>query len=312
MRWCQLCKPLMLPAAAALLVSCAGQPVSHYARTGDSVVVAIYPSEPNLFVKKEDATVTIVDANQNSYAVRLKRLFRVYSDPTSSYSFRSAKGFGWPAPQPMEASTDPYQGQWVAVVDLVDPVADTAPPLSPGPAALQFSSPTTGDLSIGIEILSGQGQPRSSDLVETLEPMPHVQVTVAGTSPVPIGAGDLTFSYVTADFGNGNTVPRVVATSPDRNVQLISKQKDLGNGTTQINVLIINPHGFKTTNTVGADVAAGMSLLRDLRFSIVWDKSLTNIDDANWQNSLRLVSGQYYDLDGNLVAGLTPVLTKVR
>ncbi|MHB1950554.1 MAG: hypothetical protein ACYCQK_03675 [Acidiferrobacteraceae bacterium] len=312
-----------LLALGGLLAGCAGiQTLSNYARTGDTVSMAVGPTAPGLFIRQEQATVTLIDSANVSHPVTLRDLFRVYADPTSSYSIRSVKNQGWSNP-PYEQLSTPYEGQWIAVVDLVDPSTGSPPALATGSAQLTFSSPVTGTVTSTLTILPGTGalNPMATSPyvqgyrpLDALVPMPQVTVTPSTTPSVPLGGGTFTFDYVTANFTNGsaNTTPTVVLTSPDHNIELSSEQQALSNGDTQITVSILNPHGFQTDNSTSSGPAEQMSLLRDLKFVIVWDKSLTNITDTNWQNSLWLVSGHYFDLNGAPVSGLTPVLTKVR
>jgi len=311
-----------LTALGWLAAGCTGvQTLSNYARTGDTVSMAVNQTEPNQFIKKEQASVTLIDSANVSHPVTLHYLIRVYSDPTSSYAVRSVKNQGWQGNAPYETMSVPYQGQWLAIVDLIDPTTGVAPSLPAGAAQLVFYSPLTSDVSSSLTILPGTGQPNplhaSTDpagytAFDTLEPMPQVAVQVGGTPTTPLGGGVFTISYVTADFGGANTAPSVIVTSPDRNIELSSQQQALSNGTTQIKVSIKNPHGFQVNNSRFTGLANQMSLLRDLRFIVVWDKSLTSITDANWQNSLQLVGGYYFDLNGAPVSGLTPVVTKVR
>ncbi|MHB8388944.1 MAG: hypothetical protein ACYDBH_05115 [Acidobacteriaceae bacterium] len=269
-------------------------------------------------------SAAVVDSAGVNHPVTLRNLFRVYSDPTSSYAIRSVKDQGWSSPQPDEIYSAPYMGQWMAVVDLVDPTTGQPPALATGAAQLVLTdsnpsdsnSPYTSDLTI----LPGTGAinpMRVNGLsgyvpLNTLEPMPQVAVTLSGTPSTPLGGGTFTFSYDTAAFGGANTAPTVVMTSSDRNIELSSTQVAQSNGTTLMTVSILNPHGFEVGNNSGTNLMAQMSLQRDLQFLIVWDKSLTNITDANWQTYLQLVSGHYFDLNGATVSGLTPALTKIR
>ncbi len=86
---------------------------------------------------------------------------------------------------------------------------------------------------------------------------------------------------------------------------------DPGDGTRRLRVSILNPHGFNADNEK-TGILQGRSLRRSLRFSIIWSTRNTDITDANWENSLRLVQGEYFDLDGNTMTELRPVLTKMR
>lgn len=311
------------------------QPLSNYARTGDTVMISLGGTRSHALVPildKDAITITVTDSAGVSYPVKLRNLFRLYSDPTSAYNFRApASFFTW------DQYVGPHQGAWMAVIDLVDPATDTPPPLAVGPATLSVSSPeltptnpgtlyNDGDLSaIPIDILAGAGAPSPMNQawlgapapLDSLEPEPQVEVTTSGTPSTLVGGASFTFSYVTASFttdpGNGKA-PRVVTTSPDPNLQLASTHIDQGDGTTLLKVLITNPNGFNVDNS-RAGLTDGRSLFDSLRFSVVWDKTntATPITDANWQNALQFVSGEYYDLDGNPMPELAAaVVAKVK
>jgi len=312
------------------------QPLSHYARAGETVVLSLGGTDSNAKVsvlKSQNVTVTITDAASVTHTAKLRNLFRVYSDPTSGYDFRSPTGnLYW------DNYVTPHQGLWMAVVDLVDPSGSPLP-LAAGSATISVSSPdlnqwvdypgwgwpwTNGDLSsIPVEILAGTGTtnpmnyltPLSAAPLDSLTASPQVEVTPAGTPSQAVGGGSFVFSYVNADFVSmygSQTLPRVVATSPDPNIQLGWSRADQGDGTSLLRVVISNPHGFNTDNSK-TGLPGGKSLFRSLRFSIVWDGKLnaTDITDANWTDSIQLVSGEYIDLNGNVMPELSPVLAKV-
>lgn len=331
-----LTRLISLTVITLLVSACASmQPISNYARTGDTVMISLGGTESNALVpvlKKENLTITITDSVSNSYPVKIRRVFRVYSDPTSGYSYRSASMMQPSAPN-LDVYVDAHQGQWMAVIDLVDPATDTPWPLATGPAQLSVSSPeiqnwvdhsgygwawTNGNLdNIPVEILAGTGSsnpmnylgPMSNDPMASLEPQPQVEVTVSGTPLADIGGGSLEILYTNADSGQ-NAAPSVTATTPDPNIQLASSREPQGDGTTLLRILITNPHGFMQTDHQ-AGLAAGKSMLRSLRFNLVWEPNAV-VNDANWQNSIQLVNSEFVDVDGNTLPGLTPVLTKVR
>ncbi|MBI1422263.1 MAG: hypothetical protein GC149_02270 [Gammaproteobacteria bacterium] len=330
---------LIVLLAVVQLAGCASmQPLSNFARTGDTVMVSLGGTDSNALVsvlKKEDVNVSITDAAGNTYPVKVRNVFRVFSDPTSHYAYQSPSS----SYSGFESFVDPYQGQWMAVLDLVDPGTDQPLALAVGQASFNISSQdlrswvdypgygwswTNGDLaSIPIEIIAGTGSknplnylaPISLSPLDSLEPEPQVEVTANGTPGAMIGGGMFVFRYVMSDFNNAK--PRVFSTSPDPNVQLASATAPQGDGTALLTVMISNPHGFNVNNRKedqnGNNVLlAGSSLLRSLRFSIVWANYNNTVTDANWQNSLSMVSGRYVDLQGNTMSELTPVLSKVR
>lgn len=333
-------KVLMVLALIALsLGGCASlQTMSQYARTGDTVMVSLGGTETNALVpvlKKQNITVSITDANGSVYPVTIRSVFRVYADPTGAYQGRSPYSTGYP----YEGYAQPNQGLWMAVIDLVDPASGQAPALAVGAAKLSINSPdiaqwvdtsgygwswTNGNLSnIPITILAGTGSlnpmnyetPISYSPLTALEPDPQIEVRPSGTPGTTIGGAFFVFKYVMSDFNSGTSSKsdphiRAVTTDSDQNVQLSSMIVPQGDGTALLNVMITNPHGFATSNDK-TQLTRGQSLLRNLRVEIAWDKSLTNITDSNWQNSLQLQSASFVDINGNTMPELTASVAKV-
>lgn len=330
---------MLLVLLAFSLGGCASmQPMSQYARTGDTVMVSLGGTENNALVpvlKKKNMSVTITDAANNVYPVTVRSVFRVYADPTGAYAGRSpyAKGY------PYETYAQPNQGLWMAVIDLVDPSTGDAPTLAVGSAKLTVSSPEitqwvdtsgygwtwpNGNLGdIPITILDGTGSlnpmnyetPISYAPLTALEPDPQIEVRPSGTPSTTIGGAFFVFKYVMSDFHPANSSSndphiRAVTTSDDQNVQLSSMIVPQGDGTALLKVMITNPHGFATTNNKN-QLAVGESLFRSLRVEVAWDKLLTNITDSNWQDSLQLQSAVFVDINGNTMPELTASVTKV-
>lgn len=311
-----------VPALCLLILTLGGcaviQPLPNAARTGDTLVVGIGATESDLILHTDTARVTVTDAAGSSATVRLRRLFRLYPDPTSPYARRA--GARWSgSDRPIETYASPYQGQWVAVVDLLDPTTEVPPPLATGTATLQFTSATL-NRAVRVEILPGTGSPNPLDgeyhlvnyaAAATLEPMPQVVARVQGTPSGPVGGAAFVFQYTSADFQDEYKAPHAVVTSPDPDLALLSSRRDLGGGLTELTVVLLDPHGFSPDDTIVPGFASGRALLRDLRVILVWDKSLTAITDANWGMSLHLIRATYYDLGGAPMPELTAALVKV-
>lgn len=324
------------------VVGCASQqPLSNYARTGDTVMVSLGGTDTNALVpvlRKEDMTATITDASNNVYPVKVRNVFRVYSDPTSKYSFSGPKPVNQSESE-WEEWVPSHMGLWLAVIDLLDPNTEQIPALAIGQGKLAISSPeltpwidypgwgwtwTNGNLSsIPIEIVPGTGSPNPLNRMDpvmhspldSLEALPQIEVraVVPAEFNTIIGGGTFVFRYVTADFGSAiGRRPRVTTTAADPNVQLASRYVDQGDGTTLITVLIGNPHGFRPDNNKNNNLMRGQSLLRSLRFDIMWRDPVTDINNENWRGSLQYVSGQFVDLDGNPLPNITPIMAKVR
>jgi len=315
------------------LAGCAGkQPISSYARTGDTVLISLGGSDANALVPllhKENIAIRITDAVNVTYPVLLRHLFRVYSDPTSGYDYRSPNINYPPYVGNLDSYVDPYQGMWMAVVDLVDPQTNAPPPLVVGSAHLSVSSSeiqnwvdfsgfngpwTNGNLdNIPLNILPGTGSknplnyltPMSTAPVASLEPLAQLDVTVSGTPSAPVGGGSFTIQYLDSSFP-AYSPPKVVTTTPDPNVQLAVERVPQGDGTTRLHVMLTNPHGFEVDND-RTGLFDGKSMLRSLQFNIVWDWN-SDVSDENWQDSFQMVNAEYFDMEGYVMPDIVPVM----
>jgi len=311
------------------------QPISNYARSGDTVMIALggtHESNAQVSVlKKENITNAITDSIGTSLPVKLRYLYRVYGDPTSAYGYRVYPQYGGR----YETYTPPYSGQWMAVIDLADPVTGNPLPLASGAATISVTSPdlvsfidypgwgwtwTNGDLSsIPFEILEGTGQsnplnylgPVSYDPMTALEPMSQIEVEPTGVPQAMVGGAEFVFSYVHDSFGAVASPVRVVPSTPDPGIQLGYTSTDQGDGTSLLKVVITNPNGFMMNNVRDYSLMAGKSPFRSLGFNIVWDNSAGLIMDSNWQQSIQLISSKYVDIDGVTMTELTASMAKV-
>jgi len=330
---------LILTLLAWLISSCASmQPLSNYARSGDTVSLALGGTiDANAQVsvlKKDTITITITDSAGVTSPVMLRYLFRTYADPASAIGYRSYPVTNW---LPIEAYPEPYTGQWIAIIDLTDPVSLTPVPLAVGTATISVSSPdlidfidrvglgwtwTDGNLaSIPIEILPGAGSsnslnylsPISADPSFSLEPIDQIEVLPQGVPSNIVGGGEFSFSYRHDDFNIQAHGIRVVPTTPDPTAQLAYSRTDQGDGTTLLKVTVTNPNGFLQTNVHDIKIMSGMSPFRSLGFILVWDdpNGQNIVDDANWQTSIQMLTGSYVDIDGAPMPELTPTMTKV-
>ncbi len=341
-------KLLLLGLVVTLFSGCSSmQSMSGYARTGDTITIALGGTEDsNALVevlKKEDIVITITDSSQSTYPVMLRHLFRVYPDHSSTYIFNTKNTGGGNA---IDAYAPPLLGQWIATVDLVDPVSTLSPPLIEGPATISVSSPTqmnpfkdypgwgwgwtNGNLaSIAIDILPGTGSPNtlnylgpmSHDPVADLEPLPQLIIAPSAVPSANIAGGSFKFIYNKDDFSGGLMV---VPSNHDPNVQLTSNITDLGDGTKQLDVILLNPKGFLNHDDRTGDyeefygpgfdtMAIGkMSPLRSVRFNIVFKDSAIANSETDWQNSIQMVSGSYIDMQGYQISDVSPIMNKVR
>lgn len=324
---------LLITISLVLIASgCTGfQPLSSYARTGDTVALALGGTDESnaqvSVLKKDNITVEITDSLNNTYPVKLRYLFRTYADYTSTYNYHlhaSASDF-------VEYSRV-MSGQWVAIIDLVDPVTETNLPLSEGAATIHVTSPdlvdfaqsnsmslsdpewTNGNLQqISIEILPGSGSSNALNYLSTigydpmtkLEPLHQIEVApVNGSSgPYPglIGGAEFVFTVNHPNFNNGI---KVVPAVHDPGVQLSFKQTLVDANTSSLKVIVMNPIGFKPVNNrdffPDFFLKDGASIFRSLGFNLVWKNGI--VDDSNWTNSIQLVSNKYIDISGSDIA----------
>ena len=103
----------------------------------------------------------------------------------------------------------------------------------------------------------------------------------------------------------------MVPLTQDPEIQLFFTSIDQGDGTSLLKVHITNPNGIQVDNTRQYALMTGSSIFRSLGFIIVWDNALGNIDDDNWQSSIQLISGKYIDIEGVVMAELSPSMEKV-
>lgn len=313
--------------AVLLLVSgCTSmQTMSNYARSGDTVTIAIGGSENHVKVpilKQEDLTVTITDAANVVHPVKVRYVFRVYPDPTSRYM------------HPLWGVIN-NEYQWMAIVDLVDPATDNPLPLAAGPAIIALDSvniqthklfgvPTVnGEIdSVDIEILAGTGSSNPLNYMQAINknamyfaiPGPQVEVKpsrqVLKAEGLIVSGGEFVFSYVDSSFERDLMA---VPTTSDRYTQIAANRISQGDGTSLLKVIITNPNGFVASDSI--QPLGRISPFNGLSFSLFWwplDGQPETVTDANWQDHIQLVSGKYVDRNGDLIPDLSPVLTKVR
>ncbi len=320
---------VLLLAAIGLGTGCTGmQALSSYARTGDTVTIALGGSTTVALapvIKKEDVTASITDSAGMTYPVKVRYVFKTYSDPASRYAYRNFHDIS-----NIGTENKAYQGEWMAVIDLVDPQTGTPPPLAEGMASLAIASPalktyyfsgitwSNGNLSaIPVEILAGTGHANPLNYMDSigmdpmplLEPLPEVEVSPKGTPSLEVGGGEFVLSYVNADF---QVQPKVIPTTPDTNVQILSNVIDQGNGTSLLKVLVMNQHGFRVNDDRDDSLNRGKSQFQSLAFGVIWDPRYSKVVDASWQNSLQFVSGEYFDVKGKPMSELTAQVAKIR
>ncbi len=299
------------------------QTFSSYARSGDTVMVAIGGSETHVnsdMLKKEEVTVTLTDSAGVVHPVSIRNLFRAYPDPTSFYSHT-----GWD----VEATS---QSQWTAALDLVDPATGLPLALATGDAIISISGTklknfhvmgfdwTNGYLeSIAIEILPGQGSrnpinymPLARETLSFVEPLPQVLVSpsrdVLSSEGLIVSGGEFTLSYPTTLFEDAEI--NVNTITPDKKTQMAVRFMPQADDTTQVKVIIMNPNGFQPADV--DLVTFTNSPYKALKFSLYWTGLEDTVTDSNWQTYVKLLSGKYIDMQGNEITDINPVLAKIK
>jgi hypothetical protein len=258
----------------------------------------------------EDLTVTITDKSGATYPLTTYALFRVYPDHASNYIINRLNPNDT---SPTQANTLPYDGGWYIMSILT--YEDGYPlPLVAGNATISITSPklvnlqagSEGDLTkIKIKILAGT---TTASLEQTEQfnyyaPKKHLNIKPTGiNNNTTVSGAQIRITYNNTQFANASLTPQVVPLSHDPNMQLLVKQKDLGNGTSELIVNLTNPRGFVSmTNWV-----AGKSSLADLNLMVVPVSGL----DADWPTYIQIDSANsfYMDLNGAPIVGAAPVL----
>lgn len=245
--------------AMMILAGCTGEPLQRYAKSGDMLLVpfaSIKRDAQMRYIGPADLTATITDQQGVTHPVKVFSTFRSFSDNTRFID--SA-----PRENPLSHAFAHYDGQWIAVLRLVNPADDQPLSLAAGEAQVSIASPTnklrsTEDginspslASLPVEILPGQSADASmiyNNFPFYLLPMPQVEVTPE-TIPAGIdslGGGNFQFVFAKADFTDGDGVlklPRAEKMTPDPNVQLLSSFKDEGENM-RWSLIVMNPFGF--------------------------------------------------------------------
>lgn len=293
------------------------RPVPGYARSGDMVVLGLGGIERNSdgvpVLRPADLTISITDADNDSYDLAATSVFKSYPDHMATMNTRAIDGGD------QGLGLVPFDGGWFAVVPLITPGDFSPLPLATGQATISITSPwltntahpLEGDLtSIPVEILDGVTSVDSNYLLQ------FVGYT-AGTSSFVIRPGDLSgvdevagaffkIDYYDDTYFKDGIEPVVVPSSHNPYVQLAYHVVSNGNGTGSINVTLLNPAGFKAA----ASGAANSSLPSDLSVNFLY------FAGADWRAETARTkfdldtSGSYYiDGDGAIIVGLSPSFT---
>jgi len=313
---------------------CSSIPLPKYAKPNDFVTVPIGGSKTvanSNYLEYSDLEVTITDSMGQEFPAIILRLYRVYADPSSRY----ALAINDPGSE-LTGVVYANEGQWM--LQFVMPSGnDLGQTPEPGPASIAVISTEVNpdpdpkkrrintdvktfneDLSaLPFEILPGTGGTVISEIRggqylatgRTILAQPDDETALLNN----VGGAVYVFQYNTDAFLS-NALPYAVKTSPDQHIQLSTSRKDLGGNITELTAIVINPNGFYDDASWGP----GKSYYDGLYVAMSWDPVPYGggeiVNDTNWQSHVSLVPAKsyYIDLDGNIIPGVTPVLSKVR
>lgn len=258
------------------LSACTGSDsVSSYARSGDTVIVALGGDDAPL-VTRANLIAEIRDAQGAVVPIRVREVFHVYADPTSRVAAANGSAIN-------------YIGLRSAVLDLITPSSSLSNPIpvtiAPGAGLLTVRKLSGGFLTQNtrINILSGTGSinPLSEQVfgqsyVQALAPRPQVRFAVAPVSQAPgyerhLGSIEVTLRYPAAAAQGlpATSLPQAIQDVHDQHLQFITRHYQEGSYNV-IKAIMVNPHGIKRTGADPVPHYEGMSDYVALRFAVAW------------------------------------------
>ncbi|MFT4614311.1 MAG: hypothetical protein ACI9NT_001456 [Bacteroidia bacterium] len=300
-----------------LVAGCSGRAtISQAVRSGDTVLVALDSSRPNglygfegrvtaEMLREEDILATVRDSNLIEHTAKVRRLFRVYADPTAVSTATAG------------------EGEWMMLVDLVD--AEGIPlQMGTGMASIVLSSVhLSSDVEMELEILPGTGSPHAANIREgypiidplqdysaQLIPSPQASVGITG-SLLPgekLIAAEYVFEFPDIPV-NENTLLGPVELQPGIPVKLPFNNNGVyfdytsellgGQTGTRVIVMLSAPRGFARTGG-----------FRNFHFVMTSEQSAINAQTDYWQ--AHLVSSVFYDEQGEELGALSANVGSIR
>ncbi|ROS05086.1 hypothetical protein EDC56_0610 [Sinobacterium caligoides] len=296
------------------LVGCVSAPLQRYAKTGDVLTVpfaSIKKDTNGEYIAAEDLTVTIDEAGA-ALPVKVLATKRVFGQ----------SGHAMDLAAQTDSNLAAYDGQWLAVLQLVDPQTDQPLVLTPGATTLAISSAklavangaNRADLSaLPIEILAGTATALPAALAAQLGYVDDANYALeirpsSALTPARVGGLNLVLRYSTVDVDTALLSPLI----PDPNVQLIADYS-VDNDVTLVKAMVMNASGF----VAGLDVSSRQALQAPASVSDLSNIALSfqySSEQSDWQNLIIIDSDSsyYFDLNGEPIAGVVPVLQRVK
>ena len=129
------------------------------------------------------------------------------------------------------------------------------------------------------------------------------------TSVTEVGGMQIKMTYNIAAL-SGYFPPRLVPYSHDPGINIIQHTVDNGDGTRSLIAMVTNPNSFVPEADVTSGYVNGSSTFADLAFAVVLKDSTTLADGWTANYWLESADSYYIDSNGDVIAGLTPVLDR--
>lgn len=297
------------------LVGCVQvKPIPNYAKAGNTIVIGLgsikrtMGSHYNL--KAKDFAMTITDAKGVKHTPKIEKVFKTYPANESGVQYQITT-YGRPY--------YPYDGGWFAVISLVD--KDLKPlPIAPGMATIKVESTKIdksaklsidGDLTaLPLEILEGtsvydQNYLSQFTYYQTYDYNFYVKPSSLQVDEI-LGGASLVFDYNPSVFMR---TPVVFSVSNNPNVHLSTQSKSISDTSAKLTVNITSRDGFVKK----ADAKVTNAMLEELGFYLLHHAKNMGTRAENIQLGkdnilLNTTESYYFDLDGNKVNTVTPVM----
>jgi hypothetical protein len=309
--------------AIGLLMVLAGcvqrAPIAYYAHPGGTIILGLGGIQRNANgeqnLQANDLTITITDVNNNVTSLNANQVFKTFPDYSSGLTNISLSSQN-------TAGLIAFDGGWFASLTLPGTLA-------PGAYWISITSPklintnvssVEGDLTqipLQIEAIPSGLSRQYDSLNQTYNQQFTYYPTQVGrldVSPNPapassavVGGLQLVINFPTANY-TGSPPILALPYSHHPSIQLAQNLVNNSNGTTSLVVLLSSSQGFAS----GANRTALMPQLSDLSLSFLFYRANGIVSSAAQQLAdfqIDQSRSHYYDVNGNILSGMQPVMT---
>ncbi len=260
--------------ASQWLVACSSSDsMNKIVQNGGTILISLGAHEElgQVNLSAADLTATLIDSGSTQVDVKVREVFPLNVDKTSSLNHTTSLG------------EDGYSGFWFAAIDLVDPVSELPTHLSEGTATLKIQG-FTSVLTRSVEILPGTGAVNpimavgelgTLDFLRPAEQIKYIlnDPQVVFTEQNLLGAIEFQFQYPTVSVDGLPPAewPRGVSASNNEHLQIQSFTKSEG-GTNTLYIVVLNPAGIGAVSPASAATPQfyQASKVQAVRFSVVY------------------------------------------